>query len=152
MLSPENLELLTRFHILNETTLPDDTRVKLREEKKDPSSGEVEEAKMERVDKENVFTAQGGSRGIARATTQQVLYSRSFIVGQNADPGYGSGAPCPSNGVGESNGMDESDYHYPCNVMAVNDLSISMQGVALSEENAEFIKIKRSRGSWKNGS
>ena len=141
MMSPGDLDLLTRFHPLNERSLLDDTKAKLKEDNdKQPSRGDIkDDTKTKGVQKEVVNRARGG-RG--RAQGQQVNFNESFIAGQIADLGYAGVGCLSSTESNRKNDIDDS--------VAVNDfgLATAMKGVTLIDEGADVrpMKISRTRG------
>ena len=142
MMSPGDLDLLTRFHPLNERSLLDVTKAKLKEDnEKKPSrgAGDKDDTKMIGVQKEAVIRTRGG-RG--RARSEQVNFNESFIAGQIADLGYAGVGCLSSTGSNRKNDSDDS--------VEVNDLGLAtaMKGVTLINESADVgpMKISRTRG------
>ena len=140
MMSPGDLDLLTRFHPLNERSLLDDTKAKLKEDnEKKPSRGDKDDTKMIGVQKEVVIRARGG-RGKARSEHNN--FNESFIAGQIADLGYAGVGCLSSTGSNRKNDSDDS--------VEVNEsgLATAMKGVTLINESADVgpMKISRTRG------
>ena len=124
-LTPGDLDLLTRFHSLNERSL-------LEEEK--PSRGKEDETKMKGV-QDAKFIAQGG-----RARAKQDNCNEAFIAGEikNLGLGYSDfGSSCGST----RNEISEDSFA----AIAVNDVSLAMQEVSMNKNDKGAAK-SRGRG------
>ena len=75
MISPDDLDLLTRFHPQNEKSLLDDTKAKLKEDNdKKPSRGDIkDDTRM---------------KGVQKKAQSQQVFDPSLIAQQIADLGY----------------------------------------------------------------
>ena len=142
ILTPGNLDLLTRFHPLNERSLLEDTSDKIKEEKETkekPTRGKADESKMRGVGdaKTNV---QGGRGSRGRARAKQDDCNEAFIAEEikNLGLGYsdfGSSCGCTRN----ENGKDSFA------AIAVSDVSLAMQEVSTNKNDKGAAK-SRGRG------
>ena len=130
-LTPGNLDLITRFHPLNERSLLEETSDKIKEETKEkPTRGKADESKMRGVGdaKTNV---QGGRGSRGRARAKQDDCNESFIKGEIKNglgySGFGSLFSCGST----RNVASEDSFA----AIAVNDLSLAIQGVSMNKND-----------------
>ena len=139
MIPPSDMDLLTRFHPLNERSLLNDCKAQMEEniQKKSPSGG-TDDTKMAMKGVKKVNKARGGGRG--RARFQQADCNESFIAGQIANLGY--------NGFGSLSSCESTRNDASEESSTVNDLSLAMKGVSINEKGTEVeaMKMKRARG------
>ena len=137
-LTPGDLDLLTRFHPLNERSLLENSSNKFKEEKETkekPTRGKADEPKMEGVGDAKTDVKRGRGRGRARIYCND---NESFIATEIKNLGHSSfGSTCGSS----RNEVSEDSF----TAIAVNDLSRAMQGVSLNENEVKPKKNK-SRG------
>ena len=150
-ISPSSLDLLTRFHPLNERSLLEKTsnKVKENETKENPTRGEADVTQMKGVGDAKTRVGCGRGRGRVIIQTQQ---SDSFIAEEikNLKPrysGFGSlSSYCGSTRNEASGGSEDS-----INSTTVNDLSLAMKGASFNEnEKGTAVKVEvkkiKSRG------
>ena len=146
-LTPGDLDLLTRFHPLNERSLLgiEDTSNRKEEKKTEekPTRGKADETKMKGVGDARTNVQGGrGSRGRARAKQDDCNAEFIKISIENLGlgyPGFGSLSSCGST----RNEASEDSF----TAIAVNDLSRAMQGVSINVQGAAAkVKPKKSRG------
>ena len=134
-ISPSSLDILTRFHPLNERSHLEKTRNKVKEKETKPTTrGEADETKMKGVGDTKI----GGRGGRGRGRIQPDCHE-SFIAGENQGLGYSGFGSLLSCGSTRDEASQDS---FTAN--AVNDLSFAMKGVSMNEQEK---KIKpRGRG------
>ena len=146
-LTPGGLDLLTRFHPLNERSLLEmedmSNRKEEKETKEKPTHGKADETKMKGVGDAKTNVQGGrGSRGRARAKQDDCNAEFIKISIENLGlgyPGFGSLSSCGST----RNEASEDSF----TAIAVNDLSLAMQGVSINVQGAAAkVKPKKSRG------
>ena len=131
-ISPSSLDILTRFHLLNESPKVQEDK----ETKGKPTHGEADETKMKGVGDTKIKGRGGRGRGRIQPDCHE-----SFIVGelQNQGLGYSGFGSLLSYGSTRDEASQDS---FTAN--AVNDLSFAMKGVSMNEQEK---KIKaRGRG------
>ena len=129
-LTPGDLDLLTRFHSLNERSLLEEEK----ETKEKPTRGKEDETQMKGV-RDAKFIAQGG-----RARAKQDNCNEAFIAGEikNLGLGYSDfGSSCGST----RNEISEDSFA----AIAVNDVSLAMQEVSMNKNDKGAAK-SRGRG------
>lgn len=145
MIPPSDLDLLTRFHPLNERSLLADCKAQMMEENNQakPLSGAAgnEDTKMTMKGVKKINKARGGGRG--RARIQQADCNESFIAGQIANLGYNGFGSLSSCGTTRNDASEAEE-----SISAIDDLSLAMKGVSVNEKGTEVepMKIKRVRG------
>ena len=131
-ISPSSLDLLTRFHPLNERSLLEKTSNKAKESetKENPTLEEADETKMKGVGDAKTRAGCGRGRGRVIIQTQQQDDRESFIAEElNNLRGY-SGFGSLSSYCGSTRNEDSVDS---MTSITVNDLSLAMKGVSLNE-------------------
>ena len=143
-LTPGGLDLLTRFHPLNERSLLEmedmSNRKEEKETKEKPTHGKADETKMKGVGDAKTNVQGGrGSRGRARAKQDDCNEAFIKISTENLGRGF-SGLGSLSSCGSTRNEASEDSF----SAIAVNDLSLGMQGVELGA--AAKVEPKKSRG------
>ena len=147
MIPPSDLDLLTRFHPLNERSLLADSKAQMMEENNQakPLSGAAgnEDTKKTMKGVKKINKAGGGGRGRGRARIQQADCIESFIAGQIANLGYNGFGSLSSCGTTRNDASEAEE-----SISAIDDLSLDMKGVSVNEKGTEVeaMKIKRARG------
>ena len=129
-LTPGYLDLLTRFHSLNERSLLEEEK----ETKEKPTRGKEDETQMKGV-RDAKFIAQGG-----RARAKQDNCNEAFIAGEikNLGLGYSDfGSSCGST----RNEISEDSFA----AIADNDVSLATQEVSMNKDDKGAAK-SRGRG------